>query len=89
MHLLPPDRPVPETAVPAGLPRAFAAPWERVGLSAPIPVSDAARERRPVRVGGGKETARHRPRIAMVLPCPLSLAALLVATAPRRRARFW
>ncbi|SCD78290.1 hypothetical protein GA0115245_14128 [Streptomyces sp. di188] len=36
-----PDQPVLEMAVMAGSPRAFAAPWERVGLSAPIPVSDA------------------------------------------------
>ena len=37
------DEPVLEMAVMAGLPRAFAAPWERVGLGAPVPVADAAR----------------------------------------------
>ncbi|MFD7689467.1 SpoIIE family protein phosphatase [Streptomyces sp. NPDC059781] len=80
VYLLSPDRPVLEMAVMAGLPRAFAAPWERVGLSAPIPVSDAVRERRLVWVGGEEEMARRYPRIAMVLPYPFSLAALPVAT---------
>lgn len=80
VYLLSPDHPVLEMAVMAGLPRAFAAPWERVGLNAPIPVSDAVRERRLVWVGGEEEMARHYPRIAMVLPYPFSLAALPVAT---------
>ena len=39
VYLLTPDEPVLEMAVMAGLPRSFAAPWERVGLSSPIPVS--------------------------------------------------
>ncbi len=83
VYLLAPDQPVLEMAVMAGLPRAFAAPWERVGLSAPIPVSDAVRERRLVWVGGEEEMARRYPRIAMVLPYPFSLAALPGATAAR------
>ncbi|MEU7469031.1 SpoIIE family protein phosphatase [Streptomyces sp. NPDC044984] len=83
VYLLSPDQPVLEMAVMAGLPRAFAAPWERVGLSAPIPVSDAVRERRLVWVGGEEEMARRYPRIAMVLPYPFSLAALPVATAAK------
>ncbi|BFO18913.1 hypothetical protein SHKM778_53010 [Streptomyces sp. KM77-8] len=70
VYLLSPDQPVLEMAVMAGLPRAFAAPWERVGLNAPIPVSDAVRERRLVWVGGEEEMARNYPRIAMVLPYP-------------------
>ncbi|MFJ2952500.1 PP2C family protein-serine/threonine phosphatase [Streptomyces sp. NPDC087226] len=83
VYLLSPDQPVLEMAVMAGLPRAFAAPWERVGLNAPIPVSDAVRERRLVWVGGEEEMARHYPRIAMALPYPFSLAALPVATPTR------
>ncbi|MER6960040.1 SpoIIE family protein phosphatase [Streptomyces sp. NPDC000618] len=77
------DEPVLEMAVVAGLPRAFAAPWERVGLSAPIPVAEAARERRLVWVGGEEDMARRYPRIAVVLPYPFALAALPVATASR------
>ncbi|MEU6273862.1 SpoIIE family protein phosphatase [Streptomyces populi] len=81
VYLLAPHEPVLEMTVSAGLPRAFAAPWERVGLSAPIPVAEAVRERRLVWVGGEHEMARRFPRIAVVLPYPFALAALPVATA--------
>ncbi|MFF4803014.1 PP2C family protein-serine/threonine phosphatase [Streptomyces sp. NPDC001351] len=80
VYLLSPAEPVLEMAVMAGLPRAFAAPWERVGLSAPIPVADALRERRLVWVGGEEEMAARYPRIAVVLPYPFALAAVPVAT---------
>ncbi|MCX5254118.1 SpoIIE family protein phosphatase [Streptomyces canus] len=80
VYLLAADEPVLEMAVMAGLPRAFAAPWERVGLSAPIPVAEAARERQLVWVGGEHEMARRYPRIAVVLPYPFALAAVPVAT---------
>ncbi|MGW7819951.1 SpoIIE family protein phosphatase [Streptomyces puniciscabiei] len=80
VYLLRPDEPVLEMTVHAGMPRAFAAPWERVGLSAPIPVADAVRERRLVWVGGEEQMARCYPRIAVVLPYPFALAALPVAT---------
>ncbi|MFI2433431.1 PP2C family protein-serine/threonine phosphatase [Streptomyces sp. NPDC018693] len=83
VYLLAADEPVLEMAVTAGLPRAFSAPWHRVGLSAPVPVADAARERRLVWVGGEEEMARRYPRIAMVLPYPFALAALPVATGTR------
>jgi PAS domain-containing protein len=81
VYLLSATEPVLEMAVMAGLPRAFAAPWERVGLSAPIPVAEAVRERRLVWVGGEDEMAARYPRIAVVLPYPFALAALPVATA--------
>ncbi|MFD5269575.1 SpoIIE family protein phosphatase [Streptomyces sp. NPDC058335] len=80
VYLLPDDEPVLEMAVMAGLPRSFAAPWERVGLGAPIPIARAVRERRLVWVGGEEEMARSYPRIAMVLPYPFALAALPLAT---------
>ncbi|WP_437032967.1 SpoIIE family protein phosphatase [Streptomyces sp. enrichment culture] len=83
VYLLAPDQPVLEMVVTAGLPRAFAAPWERIGLSAPLPVSEAVRERRLVWVGGEEEMARRYPRIAVVLPYPFALAALPVATPAR------
>ncbi|MEU2423366.1 SpoIIE family protein phosphatase [Streptomyces sp. NPDC007851] len=81
VYLMAADEPVLEMAVMAGLPRAFAAPWERIGLSAPIPVADAVRERRLVWVGGEEDMARRYPRIAVVLPYPFALAAVPVATA--------
>lgn len=77
------DEPLLEMAVMAGLPRSFAAPWERVGLSAPIPVADAVRERRLVWVGGVEDMARRYPRIAVVLPYPFALAAMPVLTPTR------
>jgi GAF domain-containing protein len=80
LYLLASREPVLEMAVMAGLPRAFAAPWERVGLSAPIPVADAVRERRLVWVSGEDQMAQRYPRIAVVLPYPFALAALPVAT---------
>ncbi|MGW8700764.1 SpoIIE family protein phosphatase [Streptomyces eurythermus] len=80
VYLLRPDEPVLEMAVHAGMPRAFAAPWERVGLNAPLPVVDAVCGRRLVWVGGEEEMARCYPRIAVVLPYPFALAALPVAT---------
>lgn len=81
VYLLTPGEAVLEMAVMAGMPRSFAAPWERVGLNAPIPVAVAVRERRLVWVGGEEEMARRFPRIAVVLPYPFALAALPVATA--------
>ncbi|WP_405553218.1 SpoIIE family protein phosphatase [Streptomyces canus] len=83
VYLVAADEPVLEMAVVAGLPRAFAAPWERVGLSAPIPVAEAVRERRLVWVGGEHEMARRFPRIAVVLPYPFALAAVPVATSSK------
>ncbi|TLS40726.1 PAS domain-containing protein [Streptomyces montanus] len=80
VYLLAPGEQVLEMAVMAGLPRAFAAPWERVGLSAPVPVAKAVRERRLVWIAGEEEMARDYPRIAVVLPYPFALAALPVAT---------
>ncbi|MFF9038116.1 SpoIIE family protein phosphatase [Streptomyces sp. NPDC014892] len=80
IYLLTPDEPVLEMAVMAGLPRSFAAPWERVGLNSPIPVSEAVRGRRLVWVNGEEQMARRYPRIAVVLPYPFALAALPVAT---------
>lgn len=80
VYLLAPEDEVLEMAVMAGLPRAFAAPWERVGLSAPIPVAEAVRERRLIWVGGEEDMARRYPRIAVVLPYPFALAAVPIAT---------
>ncbi|MET7287927.1 SpoIIE family protein phosphatase [Streptomyces sp. NPDC005573] len=80
VYLLRPEERILEMAVMAGMPRAFAAPWERVGVSAPIPVAEAVRERRLVWVSGEQDMARRFPRIAVVLPYPFSLAAMPVAT---------
>ncbi|GGT22669.1 hypothetical protein GCM10010254_48860 [Streptomyces chromofuscus] len=80
MYLMDADESVLEMAVMAGMPRAFSAPWERVGIGAPVPVADAARERRLVWVDGDDDMSRRYPRVAVVLPYPFALAALPVAT---------
>jgi PAS domain-containing protein len=80
VYLLAADPPVLEMAVMAGLPRAFAAPWERVTLGARVPVADAVRLRQLVWVGGEEEMARRYPRVAVVVPYPFAMAALPVAT---------
>ncbi|WP_329140727.1 SpoIIE family protein phosphatase [Streptomyces sp. NBC_00670] len=80
VYLLSPGEPVLEMKVMAGLPRAFASPWERVGLGSPVPVADALRERRLVWVNGEVEMAHRYPRIATVLPYPFCLAAVPLAT---------
>ncbi|WP_105973165.1 PP2C family protein-serine/threonine phosphatase [Streptomyces geranii] len=80
VYLLAPGGSVLEMAVMAGLPRAFAAPWERVGIGSPVPVAQASRERRLVWVGGEEDMARRYPRVAVVLPYPFALAAMPVAT---------
>ncbi|WND33380.1 SpoIIE family protein phosphatase [Streptomyces sp. BB1-1-1] len=80
VYLLGADPPVLEMAVMAGLPRAFAAPWERVTLHARVPVADAVRGRRLIWVGDEQEMARRYPRVAVVLPYPFALVALPVAT---------
>lgn len=83
VYLLGADETVLEMAVTAGLPRAFAAPWERVGVNAPIPVAEALRERRLVWVGGEEDMAHRFPRVSVVLPYPFALAALPVATSTK------
>ncbi|WP_370102813.1 SpoIIE family protein phosphatase [Streptacidiphilus sp. MAP12-20] len=80
VYLLDPDEPVLVMAVMAGLPRVFAAPWERVATAAPIPVADALRERGLVWVGSDEDMSSRYPRISVVLPYPFALAALPVAT---------
>lgn len=80
VYLMSEEDDVLEMAVMAGLPRAFAAPWERVALSTPIPVSDAARTRRLVWVPGEEAMARRYPRVAVVLPYPFAVVAAPVAT---------
>ncbi|MFF2848016.1 PP2C family protein-serine/threonine phosphatase [Streptomyces sp. NPDC058001] len=79
VYLLAPGEPVLVMTVMAGLPRAFAAPWERVALGSPIPVADAVREHRTVWVSGEEEMSSRYPRVAVVLPYPFALAALPVA----------
>lgn len=67
-----------------GLPVEFTAPWQRLPLTAPVPVADAIGEGRLVWIGDQDEMARRYPRAAAVLPYRFSLAAFPV-TGGRRR----
>lgn len=80
VYLLAPGRPVLEMAVMAGLPRTFAAPWERIGLNAPFPLAHAVRDRQLVWIGGEEEMARRYPRTSVVVPYPFAMAALPLVT---------
>jgi serine phosphatase RsbU (regulator of sigma subunit)/PAS domain-containing protein len=61
-----------------GLPVEFTTPWQRLPLTAPVPVADAIREDRLVWVGDQDEMTRRYPRAAAVLPYRFSLAAFPV-----------
>ncbi|WP_084965555.1 SpoIIE family protein phosphatase [Thermoactinospora rubra] len=76
IYRLVPQRQVLELLVMEGLPREFVQPWERVSLSAPIPVADALRDRRLVWITGEEEMAHRYPAVAVALPYEFSLAAL-------------
>ncbi|MFF5336470.1 SpoIIE family protein phosphatase [Streptomyces sp. NPDC013181] len=75
LYLLPPGGSSLRLAVLAGVPPEIAAPWLRVPLSAPMPVSDAVKDRRLVWLGSQEELARRYPRPALVLPYRFALAA--------------
>ncbi|MET7380670.1 SpoIIE family protein phosphatase [Streptomyces sp. NPDC005526] len=59
-----------------GMPVEFTAPWRRLSLSAPVPLTDAIAEDRLVWIGGQDEMARRYPRVAAVLPYRVALAAV-------------
>ncbi|TXS04169.1 GAF domain-containing protein [Streptomyces sp. col6] len=75
LYLLPPGESTLRLAVLAGIPGEMADPWVRVPLSAPIPVSDAVKDRHLVWLGSQEELARRYPRPALVLPYRFALAA--------------
>ncbi|MEU1707735.1 SpoIIE family protein phosphatase [Streptomyces sp. NPDC005706] len=66
-----------------GVPQEFTAPWRRLPLTAPAPLTEAIRERRMVWVAGHDEMARRYPRTAAVLPYRFALAAVPVTGARR------
>ncbi|MEV5440743.1 SpoIIE family protein phosphatase [Streptomyces sp. NPDC052682] len=70
------DEQVLRLVAQCGLPEEFSAPWQRLPLTAPVPVADAIREDRLVWVGDQDEMARRYPRIAAVLPYLFALAAI-------------
>ncbi|MER6081698.1 SpoIIE family protein phosphatase [Streptomyces sp. NPDC001833] len=67
-----------------GLPVDFTVPWQRLPLTAPVPVADAIEEDHLVWVGSQDEMARRYPRAATVLPYPFALAAAPLRGVRRR-----
>ncbi|MGP3923269.1 SpoIIE family protein phosphatase [Streptomyces sp. 8N616] len=80
VYLLVPGRQMLGLEAMTGVPREFATPWARVGLAAPLPVTDAVHEGHLVWVGAQGELARRYPRAALVLPYHFALAAAPIAT---------
>ncbi|WP_349816386.1 SpoIIE family protein phosphatase [Streptomyces sp. MRC013] len=85
-YLLVPEEDLLQLVVVGGVPAELAAPWTRVPLASPAPISDAVREDRMVWVGDQTQMARSYPRSAVALPYPLSLAAVPVNGERRRGA---
>ncbi|MFF5209665.1 SpoIIE family protein phosphatase [Streptosporangium sp. NPDC000396] len=81
IYLLTPDAQVLEMAVLKGVPQEFVRPWERVSLTASLPVADALRESRLVWVSGEEDMVRRYPGTALAMPYEFAMAALPLATA--------
>ncbi|MEU2158068.1 SpoIIE family protein phosphatase [Streptomyces sp. NPDC019396] len=75
VYVLAPGERVLRLAVVSGVVPRIAAPWTRVPVDAPVPVSDAIREHRVVFLASQEEVARRYPRLGIVLPYDFMLAA--------------
>ncbi|KIE26751.1 phosphatase [Streptomyces sp. MUSC 125] len=75
LYLLAPDEQHLFLDVIHGAPADFAAPWEKISVTAPTPVAEALCRDDIVWVSSQEEMARAYPRSALVLPYPLALAA--------------
>ncbi|MDK1347844.1 SpoIIE family protein phosphatase [Streptomyces sp. 378] len=76
LYLIEEAEPVLRLVAQCGLPEAFTVPWQRLPLTAPVPVTDAIHDDAVVSVTGQEEMARRYPRAAAVLPYPFALAAV-------------
>ncbi|MGW7366179.1 SpoIIE family protein phosphatase [Streptomyces sp. NPDC054841] len=75
VYVLPPGERVLRLAVVSGVVPGIAAPWARIAVDDPIPVTDAIRYRRLVWLTSQEEVARRYPRLGIVLPYDFMLAA--------------
>ncbi|WP_431968272.1 SpoIIE family protein phosphatase [Actinacidiphila sp. bgisy160] len=75
LYVLTPEKRALELVALSGMPRRIAAPWARIGVDDAAPVAQAVRERSLVWVGDSKELAERFPRIALVAPYEILLAA--------------
>ncbi|GGY41421.1 SpoIIE family protein phosphatase [Streptomyces djakartensis] len=76
LYLIEEAEPVLRLVALCGLPVAFSAPWQRLPLTAPVPVADAIHDDALICIGSQDEMARRYPRAAAVLPYPFALAAV-------------
>ncbi|MFI1368642.1 SpoIIE family protein phosphatase [Streptomyces griseochromogenes] len=83
LYLIEERRPVLRLVALCGLPVEFSAPWQRLPLTAPVPVADAIRQDRLVWIGSHDEMARRYPRTAAVLPYRFALAAIALTGVSR------
>ncbi|MFF3752545.1 SpoIIE family protein phosphatase [Streptomyces sp. NPDC002018] len=76
VYLLVPEDEVLRMIAVTGVSRNVAMPWSRVALAAPVPVAEAARERRPVWVATHTELAHRFPRTALALPYNVAMSVV-------------
>lgn len=75
VYLFAPEEDMLSLAVLVGLPREIIRPWEKVGLTAPLPAVDALRTHGLVWVGQAEEMVRDYPRTAITLPYDFRVGA--------------
>ncbi|MEU6343199.1 SpoIIE family protein phosphatase [Streptomyces sp. NPDC046977] len=80
LYVLPPGERVLQLLAMSGTSRRIAAPWVRVGLADAAPVAEAVRERRLVWVNSPTELARRFPRVGLMVPYDILLAAAPITT---------
>ncbi|MGW2938971.1 hypothetical protein ACWDA7_46215 [Streptomyces sp. NPDC001156] len=75
LYVLPPQDQLLHLTALSGLPRRLAAPWVRMGVDDAAPVAEAVRERRLIWLNSPNEMTRHYPRIGLVAPYDVLVAA--------------
>ncbi|MEV6424894.1 SpoIIE family protein phosphatase [Streptomyces sp. NPDC051662] len=82
-YLLPPGERLLRLALMCGVSREIAAPWARIRVDAPTPVTDAMRQGHPVWLDNQEEVARRYPQLCLVLPYDFMLAAAPLTSGTR------
>ncbi|MGW2741253.1 SpoIIE family protein phosphatase [Streptomyces sp. NPDC001450] len=75
LYLIEEREPMLRLVALCGLPVEFTQTWQRLPLTAPVPVADAIRDDRLVWIGSQEEMTRRYPVTATVLPYRFALAA--------------
>lgn len=75
LYVLAPEARALDLVALSGTSRRIAAPWARIALDDAAPVAQAVREQSLVWVGNSRELAERFPRVALVAPYEIMLAA--------------